>query len=161
MDSLTLPMMQLFIQMLGLPGLIFIVWHFDNKRLDKQWQIFQDQMSAARMEYEKEQRLQREVYEKEQRQLRESFEKEHKEDREQVNLVMGRYREDIAAIKQLYENNVHLITDYNKTVDRLERLNSEVMGVIALNAQSTSHLADAIKNNTFCPQVRDLMGKSK
>ncbi len=136
MESLSLPFVQIVIQLLGLPGLIFIIWHFDNKRLDKQ----------------------REQYADEQRLLRESYEKEHRQDRDQTNLMMSRYREDIASIKSLYNNNVHLIGDYDKAVDRLEKLTSEVMSVVALNAQTNSHLADAIKNNTFCPQVRTLMG---
>lgn len=137
MESLSLPFVQIVIQLLGLPGLIFIIWHFDNKRLDKQQSI----------------------YKEEQQLLRESYEREHKQDREQTNLTMSRYREDIAAIKTLYQNNVHLIGDYDKAVDRLEKLTSEVMSVIALNAQTNSHLADAIKNNTFCPQVRAAGGR--
>ena len=138
MESLSLPFVQIVIQLLGLPGLIFIIWHFDNKRLDKQQAI----------------------YKEEQQLLRESYEREHKQDREQTNLMMSRYREDIAAIKSLYQNNVHLIGDYDKAVDRLEKLTSEVMSVVALNAQTNSHLADAIKNNTFCPQVRAAGGRA-
>lgn len=137
MESLSLPFVQIVIQLLGLPGLIFIIWHFDNKRLDKQQAI----------------------YKEEQQLLREAYALEHKQDRDQTNLTMARYREDIAAIKTLYQNNVHLIGDYDKAVDRLEKLTSEVMSVVALNAQTNSHLADAIKNNTFCPTVRAAGGK--
>lgn len=138
MESLSLPFVQIVIQLLGLPGLIFIIWHFDNKRLDKQ----------------------REQYAEEQRLLRESYIAEHKHDREQTNLIMARYREDIGAIKSLYQNNAHLVDDYSKVYVRLEKLSSEVLSVVSLNAQAYTQLTDAIKNNTFCPQVRSQQGKS-
>lgn len=139
MESLTLPFVQIIIQLLGLPGLIFIIWHFDNKRLDKQ----------------------REQYAAEQQLLRDAYVLEHKQDREQTNLVMSRYREDISAIKSLYQNNAHLVGDYDKAYLRMEKIAGDMMSVVSLNAQAYTQLTDAIKNNLFCPQTRDLMGKNR
>lgn len=137
MESLSLPFAQLIIQLLGLPGLIFIIWHFDNKRLATQ----------------------REQYEKEQQALRDSYEKEHKKDRDMVMSILSQYKDDVGKVTSLYQNNVHLVGDYDKAMTRLEKLAEEMMSVVSLNAQTNTHLADAIKNNTFCPQMRDLMGK--
>lgn len=148
MESLSLPFAQLIIQLLGLPGLIFIIWHFDNKRLDKQ-----------RQQYEEEQRLNREADEKERKRDRELYEKEHKLDRDQVMTILGQYREDISGIKTLYQNNAHLVKDYDQAMARLEKMASEMMSVVSLNAQTNAQLAAAIKNNTFCPTMRELMGK--
>ncbi len=32
MEAISLPLATIIIQILGLPGLVFIIWHFDNKR---------------------------------------------------------------------------------------------------------------------------------
>lgn len=148
MESLSLPFAQLIIQILGLPGLIFIIWHFDNKRLDKQ-----------REQYEEEQRLHRESYEKERRLDREQYERGHKDDREQAMKILNQYRDDISTIKELYQNNAHLVKDYDQAMNRLQKMAEEMMSVVSLNAQTNTQLADAIKNNTFCPTMRELMGK--
>lgn len=136
MESISLPFAQLILQLLGLPGLIFIIWHFDNKRLDKQ-----------RGQYEEQQRL-----------LRDAYEHEHKRDREQVATLLAQYRDDVGTIKSLYQNNAHLVGDYDKAMNRLEKLAGEMLSVVSLNAQTNSHLADAIKNNSFCPNVRAMVG---
>lgn len=137
MDQMTLPFAQLVINLLGLPGLIFIIWHFDNKRLDKQ----------------------REQYDEQHRLWREAFEAEHKKDRELTMKILASYRDDVSDIKGMYQNNAHLVGDYDKAMNRLEKLAEEMMSVVSLNAQTNTHLADAIKNNTFCPQMREMMGK--
>lgn len=150
METLSPVFVQTVIQLLGLPGLIFIIWHFDNKRLDKQREADKEQ-----------QQLMRDSYEDQQRKLRSAYECEHKADREQNSKLLGLYREDIGAIKSLYANNAHLVGDYDKAMTRLEKLAGEMLSVVSLNAQTNTHLADAIKNNTFCPNVRELMGKTK
>jgi hypothetical protein len=149
MESLPLPFVQLIIQLLGLPGLIFVIWHFDNKRLEKQQSINKD-----------EQQLYRDLYEKEQQKLRESYDREHKSDREMTLKILGQYKDDVNNITGLYKNNVHLVGDYDRAMIRLEKISEEMMSVVSLNAQASSHLAEAIRNNTFCPQVRKEQGKS-
>lgn len=148
MESLPLPFVQLIIQLLGLPGLIFIIWHFDNKRLEKQQAIYKD-----------EQHLYRDLYEKEQQKLRESYDREHKADRDMTLKILSQYKDDVNSIAGLYKNNVHLVGDYDRAMLRMEKLSEEMMSVVSLNAQASSHLAEAIRNNTFCPQVRTAQGK--
>ena len=147
MESLPLPFVQLIIQLLGLPGLIFIIWHFDNKRLEKQQAIYKDQQQQYR-----------DLYEKEQQKLRESYDREHRADRDMIAGILGQYKEDVNNIAGLYKNNVHLVSDYERAMLRLEKFSEEMMSVVSLNAQASSHLAEAIKNNTFCPQVRKGQG---
>jgi len=147
METIPLPFAQLVIQILGLPGLIFIVWHMDNKRLAKQEGIYKDQQQQYR-----------EMYEKEQQALRESYDREHRADRDVTIKILGQYKDDVNNITGLYKNNVHLVGDYDRAMQRLEKLSEEMMSVVSLNAQASSHLAEAIRNNTFCPQVRKGQG---
>lgn len=160
MESLPLPFVQLIIQLLGLPGLIFIIWHFDNKRLEKQQATYKEEQSLDRQQADKEQRLYRDLYEKEQQKLRESYDREHKADRDMTLKILSQYKDDVNNITGLYKNNVHLVGDYDRAMLRLEKISEEMMSVVSLNAQASSHLAEAIKNNTFCPQVRKEQGKS-
>jgi hypothetical protein len=159
MEALSPAVIQIVIQTLGLPGLVFVIWHFDNKRLDKQQAYDRERHQQYREMYEKEQSKNRETYEREQQKLRESYDREHRADRDMVTRVLCQYKEDINAIASLYKNNVHLVGDYEKGMCRLEKLAEEMMSVVALNAQASSHLTDAIRNNTFCPQVRKELGK--
>lgn len=171
MEALTPPVIQIIINTLGLPGLVFVIWYFDNKRLDKQQVLYREQQQQfrdmyekeqlkTREMYEKEQLKARELYEKEQQRLRESYDREHRADRDMFGKILSQYKEDVNNITGLYKNNVHLVSDYEKAMNRLEKLGEEMMSVVSLNAQSNAHLAEAIKNNTFCPQVRQQVGKS-
>lgn len=132
MESLSLPFAQLIIQLLGLPGLIFIIWHFDNKRLDKQ----------------------REQYELQQQLNRDAFEKEHKRDRDQMMALMTQYRDDVSSIKSLYANNAHLVDDY-------EKMASALMDTVRLNTQATTMLTDYLKNRERCTQLLSPSGGCK
>lgn len=160
MEALTPSFIQIIINTLGLPGLVFVIWYFDNKRLDKQQVLYREQQQQFRDMYEKEQQKARELYEKEQQRLRESYDREHRIDRDMFGKTLIQYKEDVNNIAGLYKNNVHLVSDYEKAMNRLEKLGEEMMSVVSLNAQSNAHLAEAIKNNTFCPQVRQQVGKS-
>ena len=126
METISLPLATIVIQILGLPGLVFIIWHFDNKR----------------------------------DQRKEDLRKQEIEEREKaVAVTLARYKEDIGEIKRLYENNARLVDDYSASCTRLEKLYGETLGVISLNTQSQTHLVESIKNNMFCPLVREGAGK--
>ena len=125
METISLPLASVIIQVLGLPGLIFIIWHFDAKRLDKQREI-----------YEAEQAKQRRLYEAEQAKQREEFTKN-------VNQILAQYREEVSAIRRLYENNADLVRDY-------EKLSREHVDTIRLNTQAQQQLLDWLKNRTPC-----------
>lgn len=121
MDAISLPAATLFIQLLGLPGLVFIIWHYDNKR---------DQRKDA---------------------LRN---KEIAERERAVSLILTQYKDDVAEIKKLYENNAGLVKDYNKIYLRQEHLYTETISIISLNTQTQTKLVENIKNNMFCPIIR-------
>jgi len=114
MEMISLSWGMVVMQVLGLPGLIFIIWHFDNRR-------FQRQEEARKKE---------------------------------VQATLNQYREDISAIRQLYESNVRLVERSQENEKRLESLYSETISVISLNTQTQTNLTNAITNNQYCPAVR-------
>ncbi len=117
-----MPLATLIINLLGLPGVIFIIWHFDNRR-----------------DQRKDELRNKEIAERERA----------------VNAILTQYKEDVAEIKHLYENNVNLVKDYNSICERQDRLYTELISVVSLNTQAQTQLTEAIKNNTFCPLVRE------
>jgi len=125
METISLPLATIIIQILGLPGLVFIIWHFDNKRDQRKEEIRKTEIG---------------------------------EREKAVARVLSQYREDVAEIKKLYENNVRLVEDYSLTCKRLEGLYGETLSVISLNTQTQTHLVESIKNNQFCPLVREKAG---
>jgi len=125
METISLPLATIIIQILGLPGLVFIIWHFDNKRDQRKEEIRKTEIG---------------------------------EREKAVARVLSQYREDVAEIKKLYEDNVRLVEDYSLTCKRLEGLYGETLSVISLNTQTQTHLVESIKNNQFCPLVREKAG---
>lgn len=125
MESISLPLASAIIQLLGLPGLIFIIWHFDNKRLEKQ-----------RETYELQQTSQREMYEEQQTKYREDSAK-------QIGVILTQYKDEVSAIRRLYETNVDLVKDY-------EKMSREHVDTIRLNTQAQTMLLDWLKNRTPC-----------
>ena len=114
METIPLALAIVVIQLLGMPGLIFIIWHFDNKR-------YQRQEEARKKE---------------------------------MRMILDQYREDVSDIRRLYESNARLVTSVTEAFKRLEQLYGDVTGIVSLNTQAQTHLADTIKNNQFCPIVR-------
>lgn len=129
MELMTPAWMIAAIQLLGLPGLIFIIWHFDNKRLEKERSAW----------------------------LRESAEKEGVRQKE-LESVLGQYREDVSAIRKLYESNVRLVDESLCREKRQETVYSEVLSVVSLNIEAMTRLVKSIDNNRFCPIVREKTG---
>lgn len=117
METLSLPMASAIFQVLGLPGLIFIVWHFDNKRLDKQREMYEAQQQAQREQNSRD-----------------------------LVAVLTQYREDVSAIRRLYENNIELVKGY-------EKLSRELVDTVRLNTQAQTMLVDWLKHRTPCHQI--------
>lgn len=126
MDGMSLTWGAVIMQVLGLPGLIFIIWHFDNKRFIRQEEIRKEEA-----------RIEKETRKKEMR------------------ATLDQYREDVSQIKSLYESNARLVMSTNHAYDRLEKLYGEAISVISLNTQTQANLVNAINNNQFCPVIRD------
>ncbi|KQC03138.1 MAG: hypothetical protein APR55_07070 [Methanolinea sp. SDB] len=125
MDGITLPLATVIINLLGLPGVIFLIWHFDNRR-----------------DQRKEEFRQKELAERE----------------KAVAQILAQYKEDVAGIRKLYENNTRLVKDYNEIYLRQERMFSETLSVVSLNTQAQTRLVEKIQSNTFCPIVRQEKG---
>lgn len=125
MDAISLPLATVILQILGLPGLIFIIWHFDNKRFDAQRATNEALQIQQRNDY-----------------------------REHISKILGQYKEDVSEIKQMYEANVALVRNYEYGVKQWEKLDGELAGIITLNTQILTRLVEKVDNNRFCPQVR-------
>jgi nitrogen fixation-related uncharacterized protein len=119
----------IFLLVIGPWLLQFVFWRMDTRRYEHQ--------DAARK---------KELQEKE-----DTREKELRE-------TLRRYREDVSAIKNLYESNSRLVVATNEAFKRLEKRDDELVSVISLNTETHTILAEAIKNNQFCPVVRSKGG---
>lgn len=75
-------------------------------------------------------------------------------DAKNTRRILAAYREDVAGIRQLYENNVDLVRSYDRHVGQQERLMVEVLGVVSLNSQAVTKLESAIQHNDACPLLR-------
>ncbi len=95
-EGLPMSTIALAINVLGLPGLIFVIWYVDQKRLDK---------------------------------------------------VLRNYKDDMARVIRMYEDNVLLVKNY-------QRLADDLAGIIQLNTQVQTRLVEKIDNNMFCPMIR-------
>jgi uncharacterized protein YegL len=80
--------------------------------------------------------------------------------RTELAAVLAQYREDITAIRSLYESNVRLVDDYATAFKRLDTIYTETISVISLNTQAQTKLVEKIKGNQFCPLVREKGGAS-
>lgn len=111
---------------MGLPGLIFLMFIVHSFQT---WRMMRHsgRESAAR--------------DKERAEDRARYDKERAEDR-------TRYDKALAEAEQRYVNNVSLVKRYNE-------LSSELMGTVRLNTQALTQLVDNVKNNQFCPQLRE------
>ena len=78
---------------------------------------------------------------KEYAQLRETHDKE-------LRMVLEQYKDDVRKVAGFYESNVELVKKY-------EKLSAELMETIRLNIQVMTQLSDNIRNNLYCPLVRE------
>jgi len=51
METISLPFATLVMQVLGLPGLIFVIWHFDAKRFAAQREEYKDHIAEILNQY--------------------------------------------------------------------------------------------------------------
>lgn len=75
-------------------------------------------------------------------------EKIQNEHRVTVAELLRNYKEDVDKVTRYYERNVEL-------VERYEKLADDLSGIIHLNTQAQTRLVESIKNNMFCPVIRE------
>jgi len=90
MEAIPLSLAALAMNLLGLPGLIFIIWHFDSKRMTKQ----------------------REDDER-------RFQRYRAEQKDHLARVLDQYRADMLEQRRMYDNNIDLVKSYNRLADDL------------------------------------------
>ena len=62
--------------------------------------------------------------------------------------VLDLHKQDFHAVASFYQSNVELVRNY-------EKLSNELMRIIELNIQVITQHSDYIKNNMFCPLIRE------
>jgi hypothetical protein len=72
----------------------------------------------------------------------------HAAHEKETRTILGAYKDDMAKLTRMYENNVDLVKHYEKLADDLS-------GIITLNTQVQTQLVEQIKHNMFCPIIRE------
>lgn len=68
-------------------------------------------------------------------------------DSNRIRKILEQYKDDMAEMRQMYKNNVHLVEGYEGVANDLKE-------VVIMNTQAWQKTVDAIENNQFCPMVR-------
>lgn len=76
------------------------------------------------------------------------YERQEKKRDEELNKVLSAYHDDVRTVTRFYEDNVLLVKSYQKLAD-------DLAGIIHLNTQAQTQLVEKIKNNMFCPVIRE------
>ncbi|MCF6265243.1 MAG: hypothetical protein L3J57_01705 [Desulfuromusa sp.] len=63
--------------------------------------------------------------------------------------------EKFTAVVDMYNSNVELVKSYERSVQRWEKHSDDLSSIIHLNTQMMTRLVEQIKNNMFCPIVRE------
>jgi hypothetical protein len=73
--------------------------------------------------------------------------KQHDAHKEEVSSILASYKEDMAEVRRMYENNVKLVQGY-------EGLAKDLKDIVILNTQKMTHVSDQIDQNQYCPMQR-------
>jgi hypothetical protein len=68
-------------------------------------------------------------------------------DMKALRKVLDSYKDDMAEIRRMYEDNIKLVKGY-------ESLSGDLKDLIVLNTQCLTRLSDEIRQNQYCPMVR-------
>lgn len=73
--------------------------------------------------------------------------KQHQDHKDLVAEILKDYKRDVDQVRVFYERNVEL-------VERYEKLADDLSDIIHLNTQVQTQLVESIRNNMYCPMVR-------
>lgn len=68
-------------------------------------------------------------------------------DNRNIERILAQYKRDMDELRKMYENNVSLCRDFAEVA-------RDLRDVLTLNIQRLTELADAVRQNQFCPLVR-------
>jgi FtsZ-binding cell division protein ZapB len=132
----------------GIPGLIILIWWMAHRMRIEEFKQRDQQFSTLLKENR--QHIDT-VLEKRDNDLKDTlcfFQKRIDVLNQQHQKTLEAYANDMTKIKRFYENNVELVKSYDK-------MSGELTSIIHLNTQTMTHLHDAIKNNSFCPLLKE------
>jgi len=113
------------ISLLGVPGLLFIVWYVDQKRLDKVNADNQANLSRILAD-----------------------------NQANLNKVLASYKEDVALIRQMYVDNVDLLRWHEVLSKDLKDIILMNTSEWQKTRGEVEAAREDIKENKFCPQLR-------
>lgn len=134
-EGLSLGTVSTIIYLLGLPGAVLVLWYVDNRRYDK-------------LEKKRDKEINLII-----QTMREETRTIQREAKVELNRVLEAYKDDVRTVSRFYEDNVLLVKNYQKLAD-------DLAGIITLNTQVQTKLVEQIKNNMFCPVLREQRGQS-
>ena len=73
--------------------------------------------------------------------------KQHDSHKKEVTNILASYKEDMAEVRRMYENNAKLVQGY-------EGLAKDLKDIVILNTQQMTHVSDQIQQNQYCPMQR-------
>ena len=76
------------------------------------------------------------------------------EQRTSMQLVFDRQDKRFEQVVRMYEDNVDLVKDYEKHVGSQRDVTEKLIDLIAVSTGTQQTLVDYIRNNLFCPLVR-------
>lgn len=125
MLGLGLPQIISIVTVLGVPGLVLIIWHGDRLRFERlELQRLADTAKRDRERLE-----------------------ELSSIKDQFSLALKVHEERHREVVLMYKDNVELVKHFDK-------LANDLTGVITLVTQTLTRVVDRIDNNQFCPMVR-------
>ncbi|HHO49277.1 MAG TPA: hypothetical protein ENN06_12650 [Desulfobacteraceae bacterium] len=114
------------VNLLGLPGLVLIIWSADQRRFNS-WQM------RAQEERANEAKLRQE---------------ELAALKDQFVVAMDAAARQHSEVIRMYENNVILVKNY-------EKISNELVGLVHISTQTITKMTEHIENNMYCPIIRD------
>lgn len=73
--------------------------------------------------------------------------KQHGDHKDEVAKILAGYKDDMAEVRRMYENNVKLVDGY-------QGLAEDLKDIVIMNTQQMTHLSDQIGQNEYCPMRR-------
>jgi len=124
--GVALPTVIAVVNLLGLPGLVLIIWSADQRRFHSMQLLAQEERAREAKRRQEEMTA-----------LKEQF----------LAAMAEAARQHADAVR-LYENNVVLTKSY-------ERTTNELMSIIQLATQTMTRLSEQVVNNMYCPVIRN------
>ena len=140
MEQFGLQPILLIVKEFGIPGLVLLLWYLSMKSQTRMLDAYRSDTQEILNN------TSAEVF-KLQESHRAEVLKLQMNNQEQVRGILLEYQAHMVEQRRMYDNNIILVKDFNK-------LSADQQQVIILNTQAIQRLADTLKYNQLCPNVK-------